>query len=84
VTASSALLAFVVILLFVLVGFIAFLLWRRPVASPGPDPGLLLVQQQMTRLSEQLAEVSASVPKEVSTALGALLGQVGTRLAENA
>jgi len=83
VTALTALLALVVALLLGLVVCVALLLRRRP-GPPGPDPGLLLVQQQVTRLGEQLAEVSAAVPREMSSAMGALVGQVGARLAENA
>ena len=84
VTTQTALLALVVILLIGLLACAALLLRRRPETSSGPDPALLLMQQQMTRLSEQLAEMTAAVPKEVSATMGALLGQVGARLAENA
>lgn len=80
-TEKTVLLALVVALLLGLVTCVVLLLRRR---APAPDPGLLLVQQQMTRLAEQLSEVSAAVPREMASAMGTLVGQVGARLAENA
>ena len=62
----------------------AWIVTRRPAAAPPPDPGLALLQQQVTRIGEQLASINESVPREIGAAMGPLLGQVGTRLAESA
>jgi DNA recombination protein RmuC len=48
------------------------------------DPGLALLQQQVADLAGRLADLGASVPREIQAATTALVGQVGTRLAENA
>ncbi len=60
------------------------LLRRREPAPPGPDPVLMTLQQQVTRLSEEIARLGAQVPKEVGQSLNTLVAQVGARLAENA
>jgi DNA recombination protein RmuC len=60
------------------------LLLRRKEVPAAADPALLLMQHQVTRLSEQVAEVTTAVPREISAGMGSLLGQVGARLAENA
>lgn len=68
------------------VAVLAFALLRRPAAGPAPiqDPTIPLLQQQVTRLSELVAEASSRIPREVGAELGQLLGQVNARLAENA
>jgi DNA recombination protein RmuC len=60
---------------------VLFLLLRpRSVA----DPGLALLQQQVTELSRHLGDVGATIPREIQGAMTTLSGQVGARLAENA
>jgi DNA recombination protein RmuC len=56
------------------------LLRRRP---PTADPTLLALQQQVTRLSEEIARLGAQVPKEVGQSLHTVVAQVGARLSEN-
>src|SRR5215813_9429547 len=64
---------------------LGFALMRRPAAnSPGADPTLLLLQQQVTRLAEQVSQIGSQVPREVGVALSAVTGQLATRLSENA
>lgn len=76
----------VLALLAAAVAVLAVALLRR--AGPSPttvqDPTIPLLQQQVTRLSELVAETSSRIPKEVGAELGQLLGQVNARLAENA
>ena len=79
---NAAVLAVVVILAAAVIALAAAFLRRT--RAPAPDATIPLLQQQITRLSEQLAESSSRVPKEVGTALGQLLGQVNSRLSENA
>jgi DNA recombination protein RmuC len=70
---------------------VAILLVRRRPQAPGPDPGLVLLQQQVselgTRLGDlatRLVESSSSVPRDVAQTVNTLVGQVGARLSENA
>jgi DNA recombination protein RmuC len=70
---------------------VAFLLVRRRPQAPGPDPGLVLLQQQVselgTRLGDlatRLVETSSTVPRDVAQTVNTLVGQVGARLSENA
>ncbi len=48
------------------------------------DAASALLQQQLTRLAEQVSELGSRVPKEVGDSLARLMGQVGERLSENA
>ncbi|HYV84548.1 MAG TPA: DNA recombination protein RmuC [Patescibacteria group bacterium] len=48
------------------------------------DPGLALLQQQVSELGRRLGEVGATIPREIQGAMTTLSGQVGARLAENA
>src|SRR6266571_1882094 len=59
-------------------------LLRRRAPAPPPDPSAALLQQQVTRLAEQVAHLSSQVPKEVGSALAQVMGQVTARLSENA
>ncbi|HEV8121795.1 MAG TPA: DNA recombination protein RmuC, partial [Candidatus Polarisedimenticolia bacterium] len=70
---------------------VAILLLRRRPQAPGPDPGLVLLQQQVselgTRLGDlatRLVESSSAVPRDVAQTVNTLVGQVGARLSENA
>jgi DNA recombination protein RmuC len=60
------------------------LLRRLPSAAPGPDPAVVLVQQEITRLAEQVAQLGSQIPREVGDSLSRLTGQVAQRLSENA
>lgn len=69
---------------------LALVLRRRPQPQVS-DPGLALLQQQVSdlggRLSDlgtRLVEASSAVPKDVAQTVNALVGQVGQRLSENA
>ncbi|HEX9428480.1 MAG TPA: DNA recombination protein RmuC [Candidatus Polarisedimenticolia bacterium] len=59
-------------------------LLRRRTPPAAPDPSIAMTQQQLTRLTEQVALLAAQVPKEVGQALGQVMGQVTARLSENA
>lgn len=48
------------------------------------DPGLALLQQQVSDLSRHLGDVGSTIPREIQGAMTTLSGQVGARLAENA
>ena len=48
------------------------------------DPGLALLQQQVTELGRHVGDVGATIPREIQGAMTTLSGQVGARLAENA
>jgi len=63
---------------------LAVLLLRRRAPSPVADPTLLALQQQVTRLSEEIARLGAQVPKDVGQSLNTVIAQVGARLSENA
>lgn len=78
---TAATLVVIALLVMGLVGLAIALLRRRTTA---PDPVIGLMQQQLTRMSEQLASLSAQVPKDVGQALGHVMGQVSARLSENA
>ncbi|HEV8700095.1 MAG TPA: DNA recombination protein RmuC [Candidatus Polarisedimenticolia bacterium] len=56
---------------------------RTPVVSP-PDPTLGLLQQQVSRLAEQINQLGAQIPRDVGTSLSQLTGQMAARLSENA
>ena len=62
---------------------LALLRRRTPVVSP-PDPTLGLLQQQVSRLAEQINLLGAQIPRDVGTSLSQLTGQMATRLSENA
>src|SRR5688572_1381997 len=62
---------------------LALLRLRAPVVST-PDPTLGLLQQQVSRLAEQINLLGAQIPRDVGTSLSQLTGQMATRLAENA
>lgn len=60
------------------------LLRRRPPVAAAPDPTLGLLQQQVSRLAEQIAQLGAQIPKEVGASLSQLTGQMAARLSDNA
>lgn len=60
------------------------LLRRRAPVVPPPDPTLGLLQQQVSRLADQIHQIGAQIPRDVGTSLSQLTGQVATRLSENA
>lgn len=60
------------------------LLRRRPPIAAAPDPTLGLLQQQVSRLAEQIAQLGSQIPKEVGASLSQLTGQLAARLSENA
>ena len=77
---ATASLAIALILGVGLVIVLILLLRPRTVA----DPGLALLQQQVTELGRHLGDVGATIPREIQGAMTTLSGQVGARLAENA
>jgi len=60
------------------------LLRRAPQAAPGPDPSVVLLQQEISRLAQQIALLGSQVPKEVGASLHQITGQMAQRLSENA
>jgi DNA recombination protein RmuC len=62
---------------------LALLRRRAPVVS-SPDPTLGLLQQQVSRLAEQINQLGAQIPRDVGASLSQLTGQMATRLSENA
>ncbi len=79
--AVGALLAVLVVAVVVL--GLALLRRRRGVAE-APEFAIALLQNQIVRLAEQIAQLGAQIPKDVGASLGQLTGQVATRLSENA
>ncbi len=57
---------------------------QAPAPAPPPDPAIPLLQQQLTRVAEQVSQISSQIPKEVGVSLAALTGQMTARLSENA
>jgi DNA recombination protein RmuC len=64
-------------------GFLLAARQRGGRSRESADPAMTLMQQQMTRLAEQVSELGSRVPKEVGDSLSRLMGQVGQRLSEN-
>ncbi|MBI1950459.1 MAG: DNA recombination protein RmuC [Acidobacteria bacterium] len=62
---------------------LALLRRKVPTAAP-PDPTLGLLQQQVSRLAEQIAQIGSQIPREVGASLSQLTGQMAARLSENA
>ena len=62
---------------------LALLRRQAPLAAP-PDPTLGLLQQQVSRLTEQIAQIGSQIPREVGASLTQLTGQMASRLSENA
>lgn len=81
---TTALVALLVLAAAVVV--LAVMLLRRPAAGApaAPDPNLALLQQQVSRLAEQIASLGAQVPKDVGASLAQAIGQVQGALALNA
>src|SRR5258706_6374640 len=81
---NPVMLAVVVALTAAVFGLGLALLRRRPPAVSPPDPTLGLLQQQVSRLVEQINQLGAQIPRDVGTSLSQLTGQMATRLSENA
>src|SRR5207245_5512095 len=60
------------------------LLRRGRRVAEAPEPAIGLLQNQVVRLAEQIAQLGAQIPKDVGASLSQLTGQVATRLSENA
>ena len=60
------------------------LLRRRPRIAEAPEPAIALLQNQIVRLAEQIAQLGAQIPRDVGLSLSELTGQVASRLSENA
>jgi DNA recombination protein RmuC len=80
VPSATASLAVALLLAVGLVIVLILLLRPRTVV----DPGLALLQQQVSDLSRHLGDVGSTIPREIQGAMTTLSGQVGARLAENA
>lgn len=81
---NPAMLAVVVALAAAVFGLGLALLRRRAPVVSSPDPTLGLLQQQVSRLAEQINQLGAQIPRDVGTSLSQLTGQMATRLSENA
>jgi DNA recombination protein RmuC len=82
---NPAVLAVLVVLAAALIVIgVALLRRARPPAGAGTDQTAALLQQQVSRLADQIAQLGSQVPKEVGTSLNQLMGQVGARISENA
>ena len=67
------------------VAILGFVLLRRArPAAPGADPAVVLLQQEISRLAQQVALVGSQIPKEVAVSLHQITGQMAQRLSENA
>ncbi|OLD65910.1 MAG: hypothetical protein AUI52_05875 [Acidobacteria bacterium 13_1_40CM_2_68_10] len=60
------------------------LLRRAPRAAPGADPAVVLLQQEISRLAQQISQVGAQIPRDVGVSLHQVTGQMAQRLSENA
>ena len=60
------------------------LLRRGPHAAPVPDPAVVVLQQEISRLALHIAQVGSQVPKDVAISLQQITGQMAQRLSENA
>jgi DNA recombination protein RmuC len=65
-------------------GLVVALLRRKAPPVMSPDPTLGLLQQQVSRLAEQINLLGAQIPRDVGSSLSQLTGQMATRLSENA
>jgi len=81
---NPAVWALVVVLAAAVIGLGLALLRRKVPAAAPPDPTLGLLQQQVSRLAEQIAQVGSQIPREVGASLSQLTGQMAARLSENA
>jgi DNA recombination protein RmuC len=64
---------------------VGLVLLRRPArAVAGPDPTVLLLQQEIGRLAGQVAQIGSQVPRDVGASLQQITGQMSQRLSENA
>lgn len=60
------------------------LLRRRPPQAAVPEPGVVLLQQEIGRLAGQIALLGSQVPRDVGASLQQITGQMAARLSENA
>src|SRR5256712_576623 len=60
------------------------LLRRTSRAAPGPDPTVVLLQQEISRLAQQISQIGAQIPRDVGVSLHRVTGQMAQRLSENA
>jgi DNA recombination protein RmuC len=79
---ATIFLALVLLAAGLVAGFLLAARRRRP-SPEAVDPAMTLIQQQMTRLAEQVSEMGSRVPKEVGDSLGRMMGQMGQQLSEN-
>jgi len=81
---NPALLALLALLAVAVLALGVALLRRPPREATGPDPALLLLQQEIGRLTGQVAQLGAQIPREIGTSLQQINGQMSQRLSENA
>jgi DNA recombination protein RmuC len=80
---NPAVLAVLAVLLLAVFALGAALLRRMP-RNTAVDPALVLLQQEISRLAEQIANLGSRIPRDVGASLSQLTGEVTTRLSENA
>jgi len=80
---NPAVLAVLAVLLLAVLAVGAALLRRMP-RNPAVDPALVLLQQEISRLAEQVAHLGSRIPRDVGASLSQLTGEMTTRLSENA
>ena len=81
---ATVLLALALLAAGLLAGYVLSVSRRTARGDTASDAATALLQQQLTRLAEQVSELGSRVPKEVGDSLNTLMGQVGERLSENA
>ena len=80
---NPAVLAVLAVLLLAVLALGVALLRRMP-RNTAVDPALVLLQQEISRLAEQIANLGSRIPRDVGASLSQLTGEVTTRLSENA
>ena len=81
---NPAVLAVLAVLLLAVLALGAALLRRAPRTVSAVDPALVLLQQEISRLAEQIAHLGSGIPRDVGASLSQLTGEMTTRLSENA
>src|SRR5262245_28861852 len=81
---NPAVLAVLAALLAAVLALGVALLRRTPRNTSAVDPALVVLQQEISRLAEQVAHLGSRIPRDVGASLSQLTGEMTTRLSENA
>jgi DNA recombination protein RmuC len=81
---TPAMLAALAVLATAVIVLALVLLLRSRPSTPGHDAAIVLLQQEIGRLTGQIARMGAQIPNEVGVSLQQITGQVAQRLSENA